>query len=42
MSDPNLDRAANQIRAANAVEKLAIKSFFDEATNTASYVIPAR
>lgn len=39
MSDPNLDRAVNQIRAANAVGKLAIKSFFDEATNTASYVI---
>ena len=39
MSDPNLDRAASQIRASSALEKLVVKSFFDEATNTASHVI---
>ncbi|WP_371347460.1 MBL fold metallo-hydrolase [Ancylobacter sp. IITR112] len=38
--DPHLDAAAAQIRAAQATEnRLAVDAFFDEPTNTASYVI---
>lgn len=39
-SDPVLERAARQITAARAdANRLAVKAFFDEPTNTASYVI---
>jgi glyoxylase-like metal-dependent hydrolase (beta-lactamase superfamily II) len=40
MSDPHLEQAAAQIRAARATDnRLAVEAFFDEPTNTASYVI---
>lgn len=39
MSDPNLASAIQQVRAAQPHAKLVVKSFFDEPTNTASYVI---
>lgn len=40
MSDLPLERAADQIRAARtAANGLAVEAFFDEPTNTASYVI---
>ncbi|MPT22551.1 MAG: MBL fold metallo-hydrolase [Starkeya sp.] len=40
MADPHLDQAAAQIRAARAnANRLAVEAFFDEPTNTASYVI---
>ncbi|GLK74545.1 MBL fold metallo-hydrolase [Ancylobacter dichloromethanicus] len=40
MSDPHLEQAAAQIRAARASDnRLAVEAFFDEPTNTASYVI---
>ncbi len=39
-SDPVLERAARQITAARAdANRLAVEAFFDEPTNTASYVI---
>ncbi|SCW93985.1 MBL fold metallo-hydrolase [Ancylobacter rudongensis] len=40
IADPHLDQAAAQIRAAGAsANRLAVEAFFDEPTNTASYVI---
>jgi glyoxylase-like metal-dependent hydrolase (beta-lactamase superfamily II) len=40
IADPHLDQAAAQIRAARAnANRLAVEAFFDEPTNTASYVI---
>ena len=40
IADPHLDQAAAQIRAARAnASRLAVDAFFDEPTNTASYVI---
>ncbi len=39
MSDPNLTSAIEQVRAAQHNAKLIVESFFDEPTNTASYVI---
>jgi len=39
MSDPNLTSAIEQVRAAQHSAKLGVESFFDEPTNTASYVI---
>ncbi len=39
MSDSNLASAIQQVRAAQPDAKLAVESFFDEPTNTASYVI---
>lgn len=39
MSDPNLTSAIEQVRAAQPGTKLVVESFFDEPTNTASYVI---
>jgi len=39
MSDPNLTSAIEQVRAAQPGAKLVVESFFDEPTNTASYVI---
>jgi glyoxylase-like metal-dependent hydrolase (beta-lactamase superfamily II) len=42
MSDTNLENASAQVRAAAVLathQKLAVKGFFDEPTNTASYVI---
>ena len=40
IADPHLDQAAAQIRAAGAsTNRLAVEAFFDEPTNTASYVI---
>ncbi|MBS9475509.1 MBL fold metallo-hydrolase [Ancylobacter radicis] len=40
MSDHPLDHATHQVHAAQAArDKLAVKAFFDEPTNTASYVI---
>jgi len=39
MPDPNLTSAIEQVRAAQPDAKLVVESFFDEPTNTASYVI---
>ncbi len=39
MSDPNLSAAIDQIRAAQGRAELVVQGFFDEPTNTASYVI---
>jgi len=39
MSDPNLTSAIEQVRDAQHSAKLIVESFFDEPTNTASYVI---
>lgn len=39
MHDPNLTSAIDQVRAAQHGAKLIVESFFDEPTNTASYVI---
>lgn len=39
MSKMNLNVAISQIRAAQGGERLVVKAFFDEATNTASYVV---
>ncbi len=39
MYDPNLTSAIDQVRAAQRGAKLIVESFFDEPTNTASYVI---
>ena len=39
MSDPNLTLAIEQVRATQSGAKLMVESFFDELTNTASYVI---